>query len=99
LKNSKTLLKTTFIYSLNTLKMVSYITNVAFKSVPRLSSKVTLPVFKSYLPNYILWSGAWVFGLGVYTEGWPLFQQTFFKHIPVFGKHWDPVLDPEDLPN
>ncbi|KAL6928791.1 hypothetical protein ACO0SA_002120 [Hanseniaspora valbyensis] len=79
--------------------MVSYISSITSKTVPRLTSKITLPVVKSYLPNYLLWGGAWVFGVGTFTEGWPLFQETFYKNIPVFGKHWDPVLDPEDSPN
>lgn len=79
--------------------MVAYISSITKKTVPRLSANVTLPVFRSYLPNYILWGGAWVFGVASFTEAWPLFQDTFYKKIPYFGKHWDPVLDPEDLPN
>lgn len=36
----------------------------------------------------MLWGGASAFGLFVFIEGWPLFQETLFSKIPYFGRHW-----------
>lgn len=44
----------------------------------------------------MLWGGASLVGLFVFVEGWPLFQQTFFRRIPVVGEHWAQKSPEED---
>lgn len=46
----------------------------------------------------MLWGGAVASGVAVFTEGIPLFQQTFYQKIPVFGDYWIHNPDPEDIP-
>ena len=46
----------------------------------------------------MLWGGASAAIIATFTEGWPKFQNTFYKKIPYFGSHWIVEKDPEDLP-
>lgn len=53
---------------------------------------------RSYIPDLIFWGAAAGAGVATFTEGWPLFQQTFYEKIPFFGQHWIHNPDPEDVP-
>jgi len=53
---------------------------------------------RAYIPDLIFWGGAAAGGIAAFTEGWPLFQQTFYDKIPYFGQHWINNPDPEDVP-
>ncbi|SCU92149.1 LAFA_0F08350g1_1 [Lachancea sp. 'fantastica'] len=77
--------------------MVSYVSKLAAKTAPHFG-KLNLSNIIAYTPNLLFWSGASWAGLFVFTEGWPLFQDTFFKKVPVFGTHWVKTVDPEDSP-
>lgn len=46
----------------------------------------------------MLWGGASAFGLFVFVEGWPTFQDAIFKKIPIVGSHWNDNTPPEDKP-
>ncbi|KAH3682627.1 hypothetical protein WICPIJ_006417 [Wickerhamomyces pijperi] len=67
------------------------------KAIPHFG-KITLQNLAYYAPNLALWGGASTFGLFIFTEGVPVFQDTFFKPIPVLGQHWIKNPDPQDLP-
>lgn len=56
------------------------------------------PVVRTYIPNFIFWGGAAAGGIATFTEGVPLFQNTFYKKIPIAGEHWVYNPDPEDVP-
>ncbi|KAK6201419.1 uncharacterized protein RJT21DRAFT_120470 [Scheffersomyces amazonensis] len=77
--------------------MVAYIKGPAYKAAFSFLG-VNPSLFRSYLPNLILWGGATGAGIATFTEGWPLFQQTFYSKIPVFGSHWIENKDPEEIP-
>ena len=53
----------------------------------------------SYLPNLAIWGAASTAGTFVFTAGWPKFQDTFYKKIPVLGSYWDKEIPPEDRIN
>ncbi|EGV63372.1 ubiquinol-cytochrome c reductase core subunit 10 qcr10 [Yamadazyma tenuis] len=77
--------------------MVSYIRGPAYKSIASFAG-VSIPTAKKYLPNLVLWGGAAGAAVATFTEGVPLFQNTFYKKIPYFGQHWEYNPDPEDIP-
>ncbi|KAH3674691.1 hypothetical protein WICMUC_003107 [Wickerhamomyces mucosus] len=77
--------------------MVSYITRPVTKAIPHFG-KLNLENLIAYTPNLVFWGGASTFGLFVFAEGVPVFQDTFFKKIPFFGEHWISNPDPQDLP-
>ncbi|GMG35847.1 unnamed protein product [Ambrosiozyma monospora] len=53
----------------------------------------------AYTPVLSAWGAAAFAGIFVFTENWPLFQDTFFKKVPVLGDHWVKEIDPQDVPN
>lgn len=75
--------------------MVSYISQLASKAAPHFG-RISTRNLKSYGPNLLIWGGAWAACVAVYTEGWPIFQDTFYKQIPLFGSHWVKVIPEED---
>lgn len=72
-----------------------YNTRINTKISPHLG-RLTFKNFLNYFPNLMLWGGASLVGLFVFVEGWPLFQQTFFRRIPVVGEHWAQKSPEED---
>ncbi|KAI5955410.1 QCR10 [Candida margitis] len=77
--------------------MVSYVRGPAYKALSHFG-KLNPPLVRSYIPDLIFWGGAAGAGVATFTEGWPLFQQTFYEKIPFFGQHWVHNPDPEDVP-
>ncbi|SCV01349.1 LAME_0G15654g1_1 [Lachancea meyersii CBS 8951] len=77
--------------------MVAYVSKLAAKTTP-FFGRLNLSNLIAYTPNLMLWSGASWAGLFVFTEGWPLFQNTFYKKIPLAGSHWVKEVAPEDSP-
>ncbi|KAG7192102.1 ubiquinol-cytochrome c reductase core subunit 10 qcr10 [Scheffersomyces spartinae] len=77
--------------------MVSYVRGPLYKSVKSIGG-LNFPLFKTYLPDLILWGGAAGAGVAVFTEGVPLFKNTFYTKIPYFGSYWEYNPDPEDVP-
>ncbi|SCU94822.1 LADA_0G11562g1_1 [Lachancea dasiensis] len=77
--------------------MVAYVSKLAAKTAPHFG-RLNLSNLLSYTPNLAIWGGASFAGIFVFTEGWPLFQDTFFKKLPVFGSHWVKEVAPEDSP-
>jgi ubiquinol-cytochrome c reductase subunit 10 len=77
--------------------MVAYLRGPVYKKLPNLLG-MNPAVVRSYIPNLILWGGAAGAGVAVFTEGVPLFQNTFYSKIPVFGEHWIYNPDPEEIP-
>lgn len=77
--------------------MVSYITRPVYKKLPNLIGLNPANV-RAYVPDLVLWGVAAAAGVAVFTEGVPLFQDTFYSKIPVYGKHWIHNPDPEDVP-
>ncbi|CCE89008.1 Piso0_001805 [Millerozyma farinosa CBS 7064] len=77
--------------------MVSYIRAPVYKSVKSIAG-INLPVLKAYIPNFVLWGGAVGAGIATFTDGVPLFKDTFYSKIPVVGTHWTHNPDPEDVP-
>lgn len=53
---------------------------------------------KSYGLNLAIWGGAGAAAVATFTDGVPLFKNTFYTKIPYFGKHWEYNPDPEDVP-
>ena len=70
---------------------------MAAKTAPYFGS-LNLGNLIAYAPNLALWGGASAAGVFVFTEGWPKFQDTFYKKIPFFGSHWVVEIPPEDSP-
>ncbi|EGW35289.1 uncharacterized protein SPAPADRAFT_146373, partial [Spathaspora passalidarum NRRL Y-27907] len=60
--------------------------------------KFNINTVRSYVPNLILWGGAAGAAVAVFTEGVPLFRNTFYSKIPYFGEHFVYNPDPEDVP-
>ncbi|SCU97707.1 LAMI_0F11056g1_1 [Lachancea mirantina] len=75
--------------------MVSYVSRLTAKTAPYYG-KLSLAALLSYTPNLALWGGASMFAVFQFTDGWPKFQDTFYKKIPIFGSHWVKEVDPED---
>ncbi|EDO19512.1 hypothetical protein Kpol_1018p43 [Vanderwaltozyma polyspora DSM 70294] len=75
--------------------MVAYVSQLAFKTVPHFG-KISTKNLASYAPNLMLWGGAWASCVAVYTSGWPIFQDTFYKKLPYFGSYWVKEVLPED---
>ncbi|WPK26432.1 hypothetical protein PUMCH_003786 [Australozyma saopauloensis] len=46
----------------------------------------------------MIWGGAAAAGVATFTDGVPLFKNTFYTKIPYFGSHWEYNPDPEDVP-
>ena len=61
-------------------------------------SKTSLAPYMSYLTNLVFWGGAAAGALATFTDGVPLFRNTFYTKIPYFGSHWEYNPDPEDVP-
>lgn len=76
---------------------MQYVKGPAYKTVKSVAG-LNIPLLKSYVPNLALWGGAVAGGIATFTEGIPLFQNTFYSKIPVFGEHWVYNPDPEDIP-
>lgn len=74
-----------------------YVSKLSAKTAAHFG-RITFENLKSYAPNLALWGGASTFGLFVFTDGWPTFQDAFYKKIPYFGDHWVKVVAPEDSP-
>ncbi|GMM31639.1 hypothetical protein DAMA08_043840 [Martiniozyma asiatica (nom. inval.)] len=77
--------------------MVSYIASPTLKSASKILG-VQTKSFVSYLPILAFWGAAAGAGAATFTENWPLFQKTFYQHIPVLGNHWINEVDPQDMP-
>ncbi|OWB48480.1 hypothetical protein B5S27_g15 [[Candida] boidinii] len=77
--------------------MVSYIKAPILKAASHYGS-ITTTGFAAYFPILAAWGAAAGFGAFVFTENWPLFQNTFYKKIPYFGQHWVKEIAPEDSP-
>ncbi|CCC67047.1 hypothetical protein NCAS_0A04890 [Naumovozyma castellii] len=77
--------------------MTSYTSRLGIKPNPRLG-RLSLRNLLAYSPNLMLWGGASAFGLFVFVEGWPTFQDAIFKKIPIVGSHWNDNTPPEDKP-
>ncbi|CCE62562.1 hypothetical protein TPHA_0C04120 [Tetrapisispora phaffii CBS 4417] len=75
--------------------MINYISKAAFKKSPHFG-RLSFGNLINYSPNLLLWGGAWAASIAVFTEGWPLFQDAFYKKIPYFGQHWIVEIPPED---
>ncbi|CCK68349.1 ubiquinol--cytochrome-c reductase subunit 10 KNAG_0A06950 [Huiozyma naganishii CBS 8797] len=76
---------------------IAYNTRINTRIAPHLG-KLSLKNLFTYSPTLMLWGGASAAGLLVFIEGWPLFRQTFFQKIPVFGSHWVDDTPEEDKP-
>lgn len=76
---------------------IKYIRAPAYKTVKTFAG-LNLPLIKQYAPNLILWGGAAAAGVATFTEGIPLFKDTFYTKIPYFGQHWVYNPDPEEVP-
>ncbi|SCU89557.1 LANO_0D05446g1_1 [Lachancea nothofagi CBS 11611] len=77
--------------------MVAYVSKLAAKTAPYYG-QLNFSNLIAYIPNLALWGGASAAGMFVFTEGWPKFQDTFYKKIPIFGTHWEVEVAPEDQP-
>ncbi|CAI5757832.1 unnamed protein product [Candida verbasci] len=77
--------------------MVSYVKGPTYKVLSHFG-KLNPELIRSYIPNLTLWGGAALGAAATFTEGWPLFQKTFYQKIPIFGQHWIKDVDPEDVP-
>ncbi|SCW04465.1 LAFE_0H14136g1_1 [Lachancea fermentati] len=75
--------------------MVAYVSRLAAKTTPYFG-KLNIKTLLTYTPDLAIWGGASLAGVFVFTEGWPKFQDTFYKKIPFFGSHWDVEIPPED---
>ncbi|KAG7814041.1 hypothetical protein KL921_000315 [Ogataea angusta] len=71
--------------------------SLKFKKVPHVGG-LTPYLLLGYAPSLALWGGATVAAIFTFTEHWPLFQDTFYKKLPVMGKLWIKDVDPQDLP-
>ncbi|QLL30632.1 hypothetical protein HG536_0A04490 [Torulaspora globosa] len=78
--------------------MVSYISKLATKTAPHFG-RVNSSNLMSYIPNLAIWGAASTAGLFVFTAGWPTFQDTFYKKIPILGSYWEKEIPPEDRIN
>ncbi|KAH7583027.1 Cytochrome b-c1 complex subunit 10 [Nakaseomyces glabratus] len=77
---------------------VKYISRLA--AAPGLHfGKISFKNLLNYSPNLMVWGATSFAGILVFVEGWPLFQQTLFQKIPVFGSHWIKEIPPEDKSN
>ncbi|CAI2019265.1 hypothetical protein SEUBUCD646_0H00600 [Saccharomyces eubayanus] len=61
--------------------------------------RISLRNLTAYAPNLMLWGGASMFALFVFTEGWPKFQDAIYKKIPLLGPTLEDHTPPEDKPN
>ncbi|CUS20597.1 LAQU0S01e10242g1_1 [Lachancea quebecensis] len=77
--------------------MVAYISKLAAKTAPHFG-QLKLRNLIDYVPNLAIWGGASLAGVFVFTEGWPKFQDTIYKKIPIMGPHWQVEIPPEDSP-
>ncbi|RLV96243.1 Cytochrome b-c1 complex subunit 10 [Spathaspora sp. JA1] len=77
--------------------MVSYVRGPVYKTVQSFG-KFNINTLKDYIPNLVFWGGAAGAGLATFTEGVPLFRNTFYSKIPYFGEHFTYNPDPEDVP-
>ncbi|KAI3403676.1 ACP1 [Candida oxycetoniae] len=75
----------------------TYVKGPAYKAISHFG-KLNPPLTRSYLPNLVYWGVGIGAAVAVFTEGVPLFQQTFYEKIPFFGQHWIKDVDPEDVP-
>ncbi|KAG7904187.1 hypothetical protein KL935_000326 [Ogataea polymorpha] len=71
--------------------------SLKLKKVPHVGG-VTPFLLLGYAPSLALWGGATVAAIFTFTEHWPLFQDTFYKKLPIMGKLWIKEVDPQDLP-
>lgn len=54
--------------------------------------RLSLRSLTAYAPNLMLWGGASMLGLFVFTEGWPKFQDTLYKRFRCQDLHWKIIL-------
>ncbi|KAG7751129.1 hypothetical protein KL912_000262 [Ogataea haglerorum] len=71
--------------------------SLKLKKVPHFGG-LTPSLLLGYAPSLTLWGGAAVAAIFTFTEHWPLFQDTFYKKLPIMGKLWIKDVDPQDLP-
>ncbi|KAG7896383.1 hypothetical protein KL908_000897 [Ogataea polymorpha] len=76
---------------------LQYVKSLKLKKVPHVGG-VTPFLLLGYAPSLALWGGATVAAIFTFTEHWPLFQDTFYKKLPIMGKLWIKEVDPQDLP-
>lgn len=76
---------------------MQYISKPAYKAAKHVGI-INGHNLRAYAGPLAFWGVATVFTIGVYTEAWPRFRSAFYKKIPVLGKHWQKVTDPEDVP-
>ncbi|KAF7582423.1 Ubiquinol-cytochrome-c reductase complex subunit (QCR10) family protein [Clavispora lusitaniae] len=75
--------------------MVSYIRGPAYKVA---KSGINFSAVKAYTGDLIFWGVAGAGAVATFTDGVPLFKNTFYTKIPYFGEHWVYNPDPEDVP-
>ncbi|GEQ66343.1 hypothetical protein JCM33374_g6 [Metschnikowia sp. JCM 33374] len=75
--------------------MVAYIRGPAYKVA---KSKINLSAAKAYGLNLAFWGAGAGAAVATFTDGVPLFKNTFYTKIPYFGSHWEYNPDPEDVP-
>lgn len=68
-----------------------------YKSYKHLAG-INFPVIKLYIPDYAIWGIAAAGAIATFTDGVPLFRDTFYSKIPYFGSHYVHNPDPEDVP-
>lgn len=77
--------------------MVSYIAGPVYKKLPNLLGFNPVNI-KPFIPDLLIWGGAALSGVALFTEGIPLFRASIFTKIPYYGSHWEYNPDPEDVP-
>ncbi|OBA24471.1 hypothetical protein METBIDRAFT_133809 [Metschnikowia bicuspidata var. bicuspidata NRRL YB-4993] len=75
--------------------MVAYIRGPAYKVA---KSGFNLSVVKAYSTSLMAWGVGGAAAVATFTDGVPLFKNTFYTKIPYFGSHWEYNPDPEDVP-
>ncbi|GHM92156.1 ubiquinol-cytochrome c reductase core subunit 10 qcr10 [Saccharomyces cerevisiae] len=78
--------------------MIQYTSHLSSKTGLHFG-RLSLRSLTAYAPNLMLWGGASMLGLFVFTEGWPKFQDTLYKKIPLLGPTLEDHTPPEDKPN
>lgn len=80
-------------------KLATLFTNQQYIKGPAYKvSQFALSSYKSYASDLVIWGVAGAAAVATFTDGVPLFKETFYSKIPYFGDHWVHNPDPEDVP-